>query len=47
MGAGSPSRILEPSKKFSKAFETTVERCVDKPDENHWDSIQSSMNAWF
>lgn len=47
MGAGSPSRILETSKKFSKAFEKTVERCADKPDEKYWDNIQSRMNAWF
>jgi TonB family protein len=37
MGAGSPS----------KAFEKTVERCADKPDEKYWDNIQSRMNAWF
>lgn len=47
MSAGSTSKILETSKKFSKAFEKTVERCADKPNEKYWENIQSKMNAWF
>jgi TonB family protein len=47
VGAGSVSNILETSKKFRNAFEKTVERCAEKPDEKYWENIKSKMSAWF
>lgn len=46
-GAGSVSNILETSKKFRKAFEKTVDRCADQPDETYWANIKSKMSSWF
>lgn len=47
MAAGSAPKILETSRKFSKAFDKTVERCAQKPDEKYWENIKSGMSAWF
>lgn len=47
VGAGSGPKILETSRKFSKAFDKTVERCAEKPDEKYWENIKSGMSAWF
>lgn len=47
MAAGSGPKMLETSRKFSKAFDKTVERCAEKPDEKYWENIKSGMSAWF
>lgn len=47
VGAGSAPKILETSRKFSKAFDKTVERCAQKPDEKYWENIKSGMSSWF
>lgn len=45
--AGSGPKILDTSRKFSKAFDKTVARCAEKPDEKYWENIKSGMSAWF
>jgi TonB family protein len=47
VGSGSTSQMIEISKKFKKAYEKTLVRCADKPDENYWVNIKSNMSSWF